>query len=141
MGLLKTFLRLFYSTPTLSEVQSPKIRINEGDVNILGDSVIFNGLKQGSVIAKIMNTNSMDPVFDNGMLLVLEPTNFTELIAGDIISYWNSKNLQAEWTHRIESMGIDMKGWYCIPKGDNNLFSDGKIRASQVTHVVRAIIW
>ncbi len=43
--------------------------------------------------------------------------------------------------HRVVEIGEDEQGTYFITKGDNNFFSDGKVRFGQIKYVTIGVIY
>ena len=80
---------------------------------------------------EIADSNSMDPVFDAGHLLVGEPyTQATSLAIGDIV-VWGDRHI----VHRI--IALEQTRFKTL--GDNNARDDGWQLKSAITHVVRVI--
>ena len=118
------------------ERPSSKIRISQKQIEWLPDGTItIKGLRLGTWITTVKNTNSMEPMIDEGMICFLEPiTNMADLIVGDIIVYFGI-------IHRIVKIGEDKLGWYCKCRGDNNNADDPYIiRPENITHVFRGVL-
>ena len=136
------FLRKLFggSSPTI-ERPSPKIRITPQ----LADDIIKAVQKipgmENCFIAGIAPTNSMEPTLDDGMYIILQPVQFTDLIAGDIIMYETPYFNQGNPVlHRIIEIGFDTER-YATAKGDNNAVADNvKISTDQVKGVWRITI-
>lgn len=79
-------------------------------------------------------TNSMEPRYPPGTLLVVKPHAFASLGTGDVITYQVESGKPAVVTHRIVSIGATQKGERTvITKGDNNALSDvAPVREVQV---------
>ena len=87
--------------------------------------------KLGWKVFEIADSNSMDPVFDAGHLLVGEPyTQATSLAIGDIV-VWGDRHI----VHRI--IALEQTRFKTL--GDNNARDDGWQLKSAITHVVRVI--
>lgn len=87
--------------------------------------------KLGWKVFDIADTNSMDPVFDEGHLLVGEPyTSATSLAIGDIV-IWGERKI----VHRV--IALDQTRFKSL--GDNNARDDGWQPKTAITHVVRVI--
>jgi len=123
--------------PTI-EKASPKVRIAPDKVHINNGSLTVE-YPDTCCIAAIAPTNSMDPVIDDGMFVVLDRgIPHTDLEVGDII-YYKSPDFEA--IHRIYEVGEDADGWYCKCKGDNNSSADPKVvRKEHILGVWRATI-
>ncbi|APX01283.1 signal peptidase I [Arthrobacter sp. QXT-31] len=79
-------------------------------------------------------TNSMAPKYSPGTYLVVKPTAFSELQAGDVITFQLESGKPAVETHRIVGFGTTQTGEKTlITKGDNNDTSDpNPVREPQV---------
>lgn len=94
-------------------------------------------------IAEVTDTKSMEPLI-NKNTKVVETTSFTQsdIQVGDIISFTNTNAFGNNVAlHRVIEQGTDEQGWYAITKGDNNVYSDGKTRFSNIQGLVIAIIY
>lgn len=121
-----------------TEKLSPQDWISEDNIKVYNDKVII--YIDNPHWAKFADTNSMDPLFDQGSNAIqIKPEKPEMIIPGDIISfeYKNSTII-----HRIIETGYDNKGWFAITKGDNNPREDPvKIRFNQIKKVLIAIIY
>ena len=122
------------------EKPSPFNWIPERDISVQKDRVILE--IRNAQWSKFTNTNSMDPVLDNGANAIqIVPDSEADIHVGDIISY-ESKYTDGYIIHRVIEIGYDNKGWYAIMKGDNNPSPDpGRVRFSQIKRVLVAIIY
>tara|TARA_Y100000310_G_scaffold338107_1_gene426867 strand:- start:330 stop:869 length:540 start_codon:yes stop_codon:yes gene_type:complete len=132
--------QVFYeSLFQIPEKPSPADRIKEDQIIVTKDQVIIN--LENAQWAKFTDTNSMDPVLDQGTNAIeITPESANDLQAGDIISYISN---QAEGIiiHRIVEIGND-GSWFARVKGDNIDFEDpGKIRFNQIQRVVVGILY
>ena len=120
------------------ERASPKVRIKPEQVQFVVSNLIVNYSDQ-CYVAAIAPTNSMDPVIDDGMFVVLDRSvKAVDLAAGDIIYF---KRPDFEAIHRVMEIGSDGTGWYCRTRGDNNPGLDpGLSRAEHILGVWRATI-
>ncbi len=85
------------------------------------------------------DTNSMDPVFDQGANTIRIKTPCEELQVGDIASYTYNEGIII---HRVVHKDVDELGTYFVLKGDNNPSSDpGKVRCGQILGKVVAILY
>lgn len=137
-----TELSAVASTPDFglaSEQDSPWDRIPEQNIEMRSDGVFISlANPQWAVFA---DTNSMDPVFDQGHHAIQAiPQSEDEIHVGDIISYRSPMGFSV--IHRVQKIGRDNNGWYAIVKGDNNPAPDPiKVRFDQITRVVVALIY
>ena len=122
------------------ERASPKDRIPQKDIVVLGDRVIIS--LPNAQWSTFTDTNSMDPVLDEGANAIqIVPPSADDIIVGDIISY-ESDYADGIFIHRVVYKGEDEQGTYFIAKGDNLPTSDpGRIRFAQIKRVVVAIIY
>jgi signal peptidase len=79
-------------------------------------------------------TNSMAPKYSPGTYLVVKPTAFSELKAGDVITFQLESGKPAVESHRIIGFGTTQTGEKTlITKGDNNDITDpNPVRELQV---------
>jgi signal peptidase len=79
-------------------------------------------------------TNSMAPKYSPGTYLVVKPTAFSELKAGDVITFQLESGKPAVESHRIIGFGTTQSGEKTlITKGDNNDITDASpVREMQV---------
>jgi len=122
------------------EQPSPYDWVKENKIIVEKNKVTIN--IDNAQWSKFTDTNSMDPVIDQGANAIqIVPDNVAQIHVGDIVSY-DSKYAKGTIIHRVIEVGYDAEGWYCIMKGDNNPNNDpGKIRFSQIKRVVVAIIY
>ena len=122
------------------EKASPYDRISENKILVENDKVIIN--IENPQWSRFTDTNSMDPVIDQGANAIqIVPNSYEEVHVGDIVSY-ESEYSEGIIIHRVIETGYDDEGWYCLLKGDNNSRVDpGKIRFSQIQRIVIAIIY
>ncbi len=122
------------------ELISPQSRISEDDVYIFGDHILIEiSDASGAIYA---DTNSMDPVLDDGAIgLEIVPSSEDSIHIGDIVSfrtYWSNSLI----VHRVIMIGEDDQGWYCITKGDNSAFTDpGKLRFEDIEYVLIGVLY
>jgi len=90
--------------------------------------------------ATFADTNSMDPVFDQGSHAIqIVPQSIADIHVGDIISF---KTEYGVIIHRVVTISYDEEGWYCMTKGDNNRYPDGvKVRFEDIKRVAVAFIY
>ncbi len=121
------------------ERPSPSDWVQESQIEMRQDGVFIHlNNPQWAILA---DTNSMDPVFDQGSHLIqVFPTSQSQIHEGDIISY--NAPLGFSIVHRVIEIGNDEDGWYAITKGDNNPGPDPwKIRYDWVTRVTVMIVY
>ncbi|MEM4641078.1 MAG: hypothetical protein QXW65_00975, partial [Candidatus Pacearchaeota archaeon] len=129
--------RALSSSSFLLEKPSPSDKINESNIQVFQDKIII--YIGNATIVSYADTNSMDPTMDkeaNG--IEVKPSSPKEIHVGDIISFKKGNEIVS---HRVVKIGKDEKGWYCETKGDNAVFSDGKVRFEQIVGVVVGIIY
>ncbi|MDD5397837.1 MAG: hypothetical protein PHU70_02035 [Dehalococcoidia bacterium] len=147
---------LIFCKPPLQppyELPSPKVRITGNSVEFTGDEqssmyLKVSGFKTGSFICGVAPSNSMEPYVDDGMLVLLEPVEYADLVVGDVINYavleplpYPNQNFKGGF-HRIINIGTDENGWYCETKGDNPICAKDpcRIRPAMISGVLRAIL-
>lgn len=122
------------------EQVSPYDWISEHQITVNKDKVIID--LEDAVWSKFTDTNSMDPVIDQGANAIqIIPKDISDIHVGDIVSY-ESRYADGTIIHRVTEIGYDQDGWYCIMKGDNNNNKDpGRIRFDQIKRITVAIIY
>lgn len=132
--------QLFGVGSVVPEKNSPMDRISESQITVTKSGVEID-LKD-AIWATFTDTNSMDPVLDEGANAIeVPPKSNEDLEVGDIVAY-ESEYADGIIIHRIVHKDMDEKGQYYILKGDNNPTSDpGKVRFEQIKYVVVAIIY
>ena len=124
------------------EKASPADRLKLSNVRVWSDQVIINApLGREFETAIFTNTNSMDPLIDEGTQAIqLVPTSPREIMVGDIISYDAGK--YGIIIHRVIQIGQDENGWYAIVKGDNNPAPDPiKVRFNMIRRVLVGVLY
>ena len=122
-----------------SERLSPQDYISEDQIIVQKDQVIIK-VKNPSW-ARYTNTNSMDPILDNGANGIEIIPNCEDIKAGDIIAY-ESKFVSGLIVHRVIEINKDENGIYFTLKGDNAPFKDAeKVRCDQIKYQLIAIIY
>jgi len=122
---------------TLGEKEIPSDKISNEDIIILEDEIILK--IPNATLLTYAATGSMEPFLGegaNGIRIV--PEFESEIEVGDIISYRDFSGLIV---HRVVEKGMDSKGVYFIAQGDNNVFSDGKIRFEDVEYITIGILY
>ena len=125
-----------YST---KERFSPGDHISEDNIHVYKDHIYIDIKDAGW--GTFLDTNSMDPVLDNGHNSIeIKPNDTSDINVGDIIVYEHED--YGCIIHRVIETGLDNEGWYAIAKGDNNSVEDPwKIRFEQIEGIVVAIIY
>jgi signal peptidase I len=124
---------------TSAELDSPSNWLEEGDIEVYNNKIILD--VKDTRFVSIANTNSMEPILDNGANAIeILPEDINQINIGDIISF---KLKSGEtYIHRVVSKGKDEKGIYFITKGDNNPKIDPIIvRENQILGVVIGIFY
>lgn len=121
------------------ERPSPFPRISKDRVHFYADRVVID--LPDAQWAAFADSNSMDPLFDEGHYAIeITPRNESDIYVGDIVSYSVSGS-EGAIVHRVIYIGDDGE-WYAILQGDNNPLPDpGKVRFHQVKRVMAAIIY
>ncbi len=129
-----------YVETSADERPSPFTRIGEEQIKVYSDRVVI--YLKNPEWATFTNTNSMDPVLDDGAYAIqVVPKSEDEIHVGDIVSY-NSSLVDGIIIHRVISIGNDEKGTYYIVKGDNNPSPDPeRVRFSQITRLVVVVVY
>lgn len=122
------------------ERASPSDIISEDNIKVYNDRIVI--YVDHPLWAKFTDTNSMDPVFDQGSnALQIAPKAEKQIHVGDIISFTTDLE-EGTIIHRVIEIGNDSEGWYAITKGDNNLYPDpGKTRFDHIKKLLFGIIY
>ncbi|MDD5253986.1 MAG: hypothetical protein PHG05_02685 [Candidatus Nanoarchaeia archaeon] len=120
------------------ELYSPADRIKINDIELSNDKITIN--LDNAVLAEFEDTNSMDPVLDDGTTAIeIIPEKESELIIGDIIVYESD---YGDIIHRIDEISSDDQGTYFVMKGDNNYDSDPyRVRFNQIKYVLVGVLY
>ena len=124
----------FFST---SELRAPSDFIKEEDISIYKDRIVIE--LDNASISKYAPTGSMLPLFDkdsNGIRLA--PKSEDDINLGDIITFEKDSNLIV---HRVIEKNQDSEGVYFITKGDNNDYTDEKIRFKDIKYITIGILY
>ncbi|MBU1976114.1 MAG: signal peptidase I [Nanoarchaeota archaeon] len=123
-----------------SEIPSPQDRVQEEQITVYKKKVILNidNVYRGF----LLDTNSMDPVMDEGTTtLAIKPEAPKDIQPGDIVLFSSDTN-EYHIIHRIIEVGEDEQGMYYITKGDNNPTEDPtKVRFEDIVAVVVGILY
>jgi signal peptidase I len=129
--------QVFTITQT-EEKPSPSDWVKTNQIEIYDDMVIIR--VDNPTWAAFADTNSMDPVLDEGTNgIEIIPDSPDQINIGDIIAY---KSSYGTIIHRVVEKGEDEQGIYFLAKGDNNNVNDPKkIRFEDIERVLIALIY
>ena len=119
------------------DASSPSNWVMDEDIVVFDDYILLR--IANATISSYASSGSMKPVLDkgaNGIRIV--PRNSDQIEVGDIVSFRFGGILIV---HRVVEKGIDDEGVYFITQGDNNIFSDDKIRFEDIEYVTVGVIW
>jgi len=120
-----------------SSQTSPADYITEDNIFVYPDRVVI--MVDSASISRYEATGSMRPVLDAGTNGIrVKPSTEEDINIGDIVSFREKDYLVA---HRVIEKGTDELGIYFITKGDNNNFSDSKIRFEDIEYVTVGLIY
>ena len=121
----------------VKNIESGSNWIDRANITLFSDKVIIK--VANSTLGSYTDTGSMEPIMnENTKGIEIRPENEEQILVGDIVVFRDGDRLIA---HRVVEKGIDEVGVYFITKGDNNDFSDGKIRFSDIESVVVGVVW
>jgi len=122
------------------EVESPFDHIKEDKIHVYSDKIVLD--IEDATWSSFVDTNSMDPIIDNGANgLEIKPSSSNDIRVGDIISF-SSPLTEGLIVHRVVEKGADNDGVYFQTKGDNNPSSDpGKVRFNEINGVLVGVIY
>ncbi len=116
---------------------SPADFVKEDNILVYENKVVIE--IDNASLSRYGPTGSMLPVFDEGANGIrVKVTSPDEIKLGDIITYERNGELIV---HRVIEKGTDDEGLYFIVKGDNNLYSDGKIRFESIKYKTIGILY
>ena len=90
--------------------------------------IVVLGLRAMGMEFFVVRTGSMYPSYPIGTMILVSPTDFSQLNVGDVITFMADKNTAV--THRIYT--IDTQNKTLVTKGDNNNTSDKSINADSI---------
>jgi hypothetical protein len=130
------------------EQLSPADHLAIDQVHVTSNRVVIDAIPGRRFETAIFaNTNSMDPVLDQGhQAIQFVPTGPEDIDDGDIITY-DPSSVYPEMKgilipHRVIETGSDEQGWYAIVKGDNNPAPDPlKVRFPMVRRVLVGVLY
>lgn len=119
------------------DAAAPSDIVDSKDIILFEDMVVLR--ISNASLSSYAPTGSMKPLLDkgaNGIRIV--PNSPSQIEVGDIISFEKDGILIV---HRVVEKGNDEEGIYFITKGDNNSYSDGKVRFNQIKYLTIGVIW
>jgi len=120
-----------------ADLPSPSDHLGEEQISVFGSRVMIN--IENVSWATFTDTNSMDPVLDEGAnTLEIKPAGPESVNPGDIISYRHGSDVLI---HRVAETGEDDLGWYCLVKGDNSKDLPAMVRFSDINGLVVGILY
>lgn len=124
----------------IAEQPSPYDWIKEEQIHVYSNRIVIN--IEDAEWAGFTDTNSMDPLIDEGSNgIEIVPNSEEDIHIGDIVSY-ESKYAQGTIIHRVVEIGEDSEGWYARMKGDNvDSMDPGKVRFNQIKRVLVGILY
>jgi signal peptidase I len=136
MNFLTQFLK---NLLTPRDLPDPKDRIKTSQIKVSKSKLTIE--QKDITWAPIANSESMNPVIDQGHHAFFLPAKKSDLQVGDIISFHRKLDNKDNVMHRIIQIGTDQDGWYAITKGDNTYTNDGKTRFKDIKKVLIGIIY
>ena len=119
------------------DASSPSGWVFDEDIIVFDDYIILR--IANATLSSYAPSGSMKPVLDVGMSGIrIVPENSDQIEVGDIVSFRFGGKLIV---HRVVEKGLDEEGMYFITQGDNNIFSDEKIRFEDIEYVTMGIIF
>ena len=119
------------------DASSPSGWVFDEDIIVFDDYIILR--IANATLSRYAPSGSMKPVLDVGMSGIrIVPENSDQIEVGDIVSFRFGGKLIV---HRVVEKGLDEEGIYFITQGDNNIFSDDKIRFEDIEYVTVGVIW
>jgi signal peptidase I len=116
---------------------APSDWVSEEDIIVFDDMIVLR--IANATLSSYAATGSMKPLLDygaNGIRVV--PESSEDVSIGDIVSFRFDGKLVV---HRVADKGFDSEGVYFITQGDNNIFSDDRVRFEDIEYVTVGVIW
>ena len=114
--------------------------VSEEEIMLVGNDMYISFNDKDMKWSKFENTNSMDPLLDegyNGFEFI--PKSEDDIYLGDVVSFEYEGSIMI---HRVVEMGEDENGWYALTKGDNLEKIDyGKRRFKDIKGVLVGVIF
>ena len=119
------------------ELNLPSDWVHNDNIFVFDDEIVLK--IENATISTYEPTGSMEPVLGTGASGIrIVPRSESQINTGDIISFRQDGELIV---HRVIEKGFNDNGVYFITKGDNNGFSDEKIRFEDIEYVTVGVIW
>ncbi|MDD3993611.1 MAG: hypothetical protein PHX15_00225 [Candidatus Nanoarchaeia archaeon] len=116
---------------------SPSNWLNKENIMVYNDKIVI--YVDNASLSSYQPTGSMRPLLDSGANGIrIKPKSVQEINNGDIISFRKNGMLIV---HRVVDKGVDSEGIYFITKGDNNNYSDGKVRFEDIEYITIGILY
>jgi len=116
---------------------SPSNWLNKENIMVYNDKIVI--YVDNASLSSYQPTGSMRPLLDSGANGIrIKPESVQEINNGDIISFRKNGMLIV---HRVVDKGVDSEGIYFITKGDNNNYSDGKVRFEDIEYITIGILY
>jgi signal peptidase I len=123
-----------------SKLPMPKDRITQDQLKVFSNKVelTIDNVYWGYML----NSSSMDPLIDQGtLILTIKPDSPEDIAVGDIICFRSNFTIH-NIAHRVVNISSEEEGIYFVTKGDNNPTADPiKVRFKDVVAVVVAILY
>ena len=154
IGALSQEVYSAFSTNPITEVPyaytnqgalSPSDHIQESQIKVEEGKVCITGLPSFT-LSRYADSGSMKPTLHqatNG--IEVEVKSPDDIQRGDIIAY-EAKWAEEKWgsklvVHRVIEKGYDQNGFYVLTKGDNNVFTDPKVRINQIKYLTVGLLY
>ena len=130
---------------TNQEALYPSDHIQEDQIKLIDGNLCILNLP-AFTLSQYADSGSMKPVLHQGTNgIEIEVNHPDDIRVGDIIAYeatwaeekWGSKLV----VHRVIEKGVDKEGFYVLTKGDNNIFTDPKVRFNQIKYLTVGLLY
>ncbi len=114
--------------------------VSKNEIKLMGNNVIIQLDDKKVEWSEFENTNSMDPLLDEGYNgLEFVPRNVEDIHVGDVISFNYGDDI---YVHRVVEINEDGLGWFALTKGDNLYNIDkGKRRFKDIKGVIFGVVF
>ena len=123
---------------TITKSNDTELRFLKNYYNNYNSNIKYNFENNSLILTNIsycnkVTGNSMAPTLMHNQIVCLEKYDYQELLPGMIVRIQNEN---ITFVHRIIAIYND----HIITQGDNNKFDDGRIKITNITHVVKSIL-
>ena len=141
------FYWTIYYTFLVRNKPSPKARVPRSNVQIIPSgngtqSLVVENLKKRVYVTDVAPSRSMDSWIDQGDKVILQESDGSDAVVGDVIVYAKNNNNSDLIIHQIVAESTDSEGKYFVCKGVNNPLPDRiRVRPSWIREVMLGVLY